>query len=88
MSIKSEDTFTGYLHVAVTNKWRYPVDLYADGQMENFDVDSDTLPSIESNVGYMMLLVGMAKLASIWDSHLLQHAADIEQLCCKFFFPF
>eukprot|EP00794_Sanderia_malayensis_P006037 gene6037-6738_t len=79
ITIKSEDTFTGYIHATGADKWPNPVDLYANGETGIRD-SFDQLPCIESNIGYLMLLASMAQLMPTWNSHLLKHAADINEL--------
>ena len=84
MSINSEHTFTGYIHQQINGQKKYTIDLYADGQ-DGFRTGNIELPSIESNIGYMMLLVNMASPFALYNSHLDDHLLGIEQVCCESF---
>ena len=80
-TIKSEHFFTGFIHKPNKDDWRLPIDLYACTDDLNMDVTSP--PAIDTNIGYMMLLVDMASPFAVVKSHLEGHYGEISLLSCK-----
>ena len=58
-----------------------PIDLYAC--TDDLNTDSTSFPAIDTNIGYMMLLVDMASPFAVVKSHLEGHYGEISLLSCK-----
>ena len=79
-TIKSEQLFTCFIHEYPMKNECVSIDLYTGEHTCN----NDTLPSIDDNVAYMMLLVGMASPYPLTQSHVKDHYQKIDAIGCKY----